>query len=318
MTYVLPPKILGPTLLGILFNWGFLGVSVVQLYFYHENFRHDRAPIKLLVYVVALLDVLQTVMMTADAFHWFVYGFDSLIASDQPFLNSWDVPVLDSIIALIVQAFYCWRIYILRKGFVIPLAVLLVSLTQFAAGIATGIKVPICTPLTHSSTTIIIFPGGHQLGHLSLIFETAASETVWLAGGAVADVAIAGVLSWTLLRKRKHSLPPNHTIISRLIRHTVETNALTASVAVIAVILFWGAQDTALVATPVNQRSHGMVSLPIPGPNLDLPRHSTNSHHHAGSMKVHVQRQTDSSYESVHGDSYIQKPSPTFAQPRSA
>ncbi|KAF8192883.1 hypothetical protein K438DRAFT_1969997 [Mycena galopus ATCC 62051] len=316
MTYVLPPTILGPTLLGILFNWGFLGVSVVQLHFYHENFQHDRAPVKLLVYVVALLDVLQTVMMTADAFHWFVYGFDSLIASDQSFLNSWDVPVLDSIIALIVQAFYCWRIYILRKGLVIPLAVLLVSLTQFAAGIATGIK-------------------GHQLGHLSLIFETAASETVWLAGGAVADVAIAGVLSWTLLRKRKHSLPPNHTIISRLIRHTVETNALTASVAVIAVILFWGLRTLrwlqlhtncflALLnnrlnnASSVNRRSHGMVSLPIPGPNLDLPRHSTNSHHHASSVKVHVQRQTDSSYESVHGDSDIQKPSPIFAQPKSA
>lgn len=105
-------------------------------------------------------------MVTADAFHWFVYGFGNLILADQTFLNSWDVPVLDSVISLIVQSFYCWRIYILRKGLLIPLAILLVSslssltscfdafgypvlternvqvsLTQFAAGIATGIKV---------------------------------------------------------------------------------------------------------------------------------------------------------------------------------
>ncbi|KAF8179061.1 hypothetical protein K438DRAFT_1977558 [Mycena galopus ATCC 62051] len=56
-------------------------------------------------------------MVTADAFHRLVYGF-------------------------VVQAFYCWRIYILRKGLVIPITILL----------------------------------------------------VWLTGGAVADVAIAGVL----------------------------------------------------------------------------------------------------------------------------
>ncbi|KAF8124630.1 hypothetical protein K438DRAFT_1603697, partial [Mycena galopus ATCC 62051] len=114
-------------LLAILFNWGFMGVLAAQLYFYHENFQHDGPRMKLLaVYSLFLLDVLQTVMVTADAFHWFVYGFGSLVLSDQTFLNSWDVPVLDSVISLIVQAFYCWRIHILRKGLCIPLAILLV------------------------------------------------------------------------------------------------------------------------------------------------------------------------------------------------
>ncbi|KAJ6506941.1 hypothetical protein C8R45DRAFT_1176481 [Mycena sanguinolenta] len=181
---------------------------------YHENFQRD-------VYGLFLLDILQTAMVTADAFHWFVYGFGNLILADQTFLNSWDVPVLDSVISVIVQSFYCWRIYILRKGPLVPLVILLVSLTQFAAGIATGIR-------------------ANKLGQLSLLTKgNASSETVWLTGGAVADVAIAAVLSWTLLRERSYCLPPNQTIISRLIRHIVETNALTAGVAVIAIILFW-------------------------------------------------------------------------------
>jgi hypothetical protein len=81
------------------------------------------------VYGLALLDILQTVMVTADAFHWFVYGFSNPLLLDQPFLNSWDVPVLDSVISLIVQAFYCWRIYILRNGVVIPVLILIVSLS---------------------------------------------------------------------------------------------------------------------------------------------------------------------------------------------
>jgi hypothetical protein len=134
-----------------------------------------RVPHYCLVYGLVLLDVVQTVMVTADGFHWclvsstpqckpifrrFVYGFGNLAQLDETFLNSWDVPVLDSIIALCAQAFYCWRIYFLRKGVVIPVLILLVclslsllilpsnrifasqvSLTQFAAGIVTGVRV---------------------------------------------------------------------------------------------------------------------------------------------------------------------------------
>lgn len=79
------------------------------------------------VYGLALLDILQTIMVTADAFHWFVYGFANPIQLDEPFLNSWDVPIIDSVISLIVQTYYCWRIYFLRKGVAIPVLILIVS-----------------------------------------------------------------------------------------------------------------------------------------------------------------------------------------------
>ncbi|KAJ6490938.1 hypothetical protein C8R45DRAFT_1137870 [Mycena sanguinolenta] len=305
----------------------------IRVYLYHENFQHDGARMKLLVYGLFLLDVTQTAMVTADAFHWFVYGFGNLILVDQTFLNSWDAPVLDSVISLIVQSFYCWRIYILRKGLLIPLAILLVSLTQFAAGIATGIK-------------------EHELGQLSLLTQgDASSETVWLAGGAVADVAIAAVLSWTLLRERSYCLPPNRTIISRLTRHIVETNALTAGVAVIALILFWAAPPAAAasVAIPIailgklytncllalfnNRVNHrmdhaanrGMVSLHL-SRNLDLdldlgPRQSNFNHNSQYQsmprfMEVDVERQMDSRYDSV-GNGEIRKPNPIFVRPKS-
>ncbi|KAF7351839.1 hypothetical protein MVEN_01145000 [Mycena venus] len=296
MSYLISPTITGPTLLGILFTWCGMGVLAVQAYFYHENCQDDRATIKLLVYGLVLVDVLQTIMVTADSFHWFVYGFGNLAQLDDTFLNSWDVPVLDSVIAIVVQAFYCWRIYFLRKGIVIPAAVFLVSLTQFSAGIYTGIR-------------------GHQMGHLSLLTTDAVGETIWLVGGAVADIAIAAVLSWTLLRERSNSLPSNHSMISHLIRLIVETNALTAGVAVIAVILFWACPGTAAVAPPIaiigklytncllalfNNRSkesntkmnsHGMVSLHLP-PNSGSRE---NSDHHGGNgvnVKVHVKRET--------------------------
>ncbi|KAJ7202726.1 hypothetical protein C8J57DRAFT_1543050 [Mycena rebaudengoi] len=286
----------GPTLLGILFNWGLMGVLAVQIYLFYEKSK-DRTAIKALVYGLALLDILQTVMVTADAFHWFVYGFSNPLLLDQPFLNSWDVPVLDSVISLIVQAFYCWRIYILRNGVVIQ--TLQVSLAQFAAGIATGIR-------------------NYQVGSLTLSREYIGVETIWLAGSAVADVAIAGVLSWTLLSGRNNSLSAHSSILSRLIRLIVETNALTAGVAVVAIGLFWGFPKTALVSVPIaiigklytdcllalfNNRtretamstnSHGLVSLRV-SPNSALQK---TSHAHSKSLQVHAVSQTDISHES--------------------
>ncbi|KAJ7486674.1 hypothetical protein FB451DRAFT_1553926 [Mycena latifolia] len=293
--------ITGPTMLGICLNWGFMGVLAAQIYFYHENFSDDRPAIKLLVYGLAVIDVLQTVMVTADAFHWFVYGFGNMAQLDETFLNSWDVPFLDSVISLVVQAFYCWRIYFLRKGFLIPGLILVVSLAQCAAGIVTAVK-------------------AHQLGRLSLISTEVIAQTIWLVGGAVADVAIAVVLSWALLRERSSSLPATHSLITRIIRLIVETNALTAGVAVIALILFWGLPQHATLVVPptaiigklytncliavLNNRTygsakksdgHGMQSLHLPRAESS-PGHS---HHNSGGnpVKVHVVREMELTFE---------------------
>ncbi|KAJ7897651.1 hypothetical protein B0H14DRAFT_3853242 [Mycena olivaceomarginata] len=306
--YAIPPDIAmitGPTMLGICLNWGFMGVLVAQLYFYHENFRDDRRIIKALVYGLALLDVLQTVMITADAFHWFVYGFGNMERLDETFLNSWDVPVLDSVISLIVQAFYCWRIYFLRKTMVIPILILLVSVTQCVAGIYTGVR-------------------AHQLGHLSLIPTEVAPQTIWLVGGAVADVAIAAVLSWSLLSQRSATIPAGatHSIISRIIRLIVETNALTAGVAVIALIIFWGLPHHATLVVPptaiigklytnclialFNNRVkegrsssvHGMQSVHLP--ESSSQQRARHNHNDRATLKVHVVREMDMSYDGDH------------------
>jgi hypothetical protein len=72
------------------------------------------------------METVQTVMVTADAFHWFVFGFGNTEMVNDTFLNSWDVPFMDAIIALTVQGFYCWRILKLRESYFIPILILLV------------------------------------------------------------------------------------------------------------------------------------------------------------------------------------------------
>ncbi|KAJ7916668.1 hypothetical protein B0H13DRAFT_2658210 [Mycena leptocephala] len=212
-------------------------------------FPSDTRTLKSLVYGLFVLDILQTAMVTADAFHWFVYGFGNMDRLNDTFLNSWDVPLLDAAISLVVQGFYCWRIHVLRKSFILPILIAMVSVTQCVAGIVTAVK-------------------AHQLGKLSLISTEVVEQTIWLVGSAVADLAIAVVLSWTvcistlhiafriisvlqLLRARNKRFQGSHGIITRIVYLTVETNALTAGVALIGLILFLAVpQHSTLVVPP--------------------------------------------------------------------
>ncbi|KAJ7764017.1 hypothetical protein DFH07DRAFT_956288 [Mycena maculata] len=190
---------------------------------YHDSCQDDQATINLLVYGLVLVDVLQTVMVTADGFHY----------PPRPLL------IHMATVSELVGVYNCC-IYFLRKGVVIPAAVFLVVQPVFLRFSVLN-KISRQVSLTQFSASAGIYTGirGHQMGHVSLLTKNAVGETIWLVGGAVASIAIATVLSWTLLRERSYSLPSNHCMISRLIRLIVEINALTAAVAMIAVILFW-------------------------------------------------------------------------------
>ena len=65
-----------------------------------------------LVYGMFLLETAQTAMVTNDAFQWFAYGFGDMIALSKPFTSSVDAPIMDGLIALIVQLFFSWRIWV--------------------------------------------------------------------------------------------------------------------------------------------------------------------------------------------------------------
>ncbi|KAF5349351.1 hypothetical protein D9758_011801 [Tetrapyrgos nigripes] len=223
--------ITGPTMLGICLNWGLMGVLVVQTYFYHISFPNDSKLIKSLVYGLFVLDILQTALVTADAFHWFVFGFGNLDQLDDTFLNSWDVPMLDAVISLIVQCFYSWRIYVLTSSWILPGIIVLVSMTQCGAGIATAVQ-------------------AHKLGKLHLISTEVVEQTTWLVGSAVADILITIVMTWTLLRSRSKELTISHGFIDRIVILTVETNGATTLTAIVSLILFLGVPQHATLVVP--------------------------------------------------------------------
>ncbi|KAJ8517243.1 hypothetical protein ONZ45_g5544 [Pleurotus djamor] len=78
----IPPiiaELTGPLLLGHFFNWGLFGALIVQTYVYYLAFPNDRLLPKTIVYSVLVIEVLQTVLATRDAFRNFGTGWGNMI-----------------------------------------------------------------------------------------------------------------------------------------------------------------------------------------------------------------------------------------------
>ena len=95
---------------------------------------------KCLVYGLYILEMAQTALATHDAFQWFAYGFGNMITLAMPSTSSIDAPIMDGVLALIVQLFFCWRIYVLSKSWFFSGAISLVAITQFIGGLVAGIR----------------------------------------------------------------------------------------------------------------------------------------------------------------------------------
>jgi hypothetical protein len=105
----------GPLLFGLLFNWTLYGALCVQIYIYSYNFSNDKLSIKLLTYFLFTLETVQTALTGADLYYWFVTGFgDGAHLQDSHFAPI-DVPIMTAVSSFIVQAYFCYRIWMLNR-----------------------------------------------------------------------------------------------------------------------------------------------------------------------------------------------------------
>ncbi|KAJ7498178.1 hypothetical protein B0H11DRAFT_2226318 [Mycena galericulata] len=210
----------GPRFVGLLFNWGLLGVLTTQVYIYHVSFPNDRRVLKFLVYFVYILDLAQTGSATYDAFQWFIYGFGNapnLYLRYSGFLN---VPLLGSTIGVIVQLFYGWRIWALSRSKILYGVVCAVALVQWSAGITTGYYMFMDASEMTKNQHYKYFSG------------------VRLASSALVDVVIATSMTYFLFRRREQGLGPLNNFLNRLIRLTVETGTISVVVALVDLVFF--------------------------------------------------------------------------------
>ncbi|KAI9450722.1 hypothetical protein BJY52DRAFT_1125774, partial [Lactarius psammicola] len=102
-------------LFGCLFNWALYGVLIVQIYVYSYNFPKDRRSVKFLAYFVFVLETAQTALTGTDVYYWFVAGFGDVGRLGNSHFIPIDVPIMTGIISLVVQGYFCYRIWVLMN-----------------------------------------------------------------------------------------------------------------------------------------------------------------------------------------------------------
>ncbi|PBK99130.1 hypothetical protein ARMGADRAFT_1074026 [Armillaria gallica] len=213
----------GAVFIGNLLNWGLFGCLVVQIHFYYLNYSSDRPVIRGLVAFAFVLEFVQTILVTHDAFITFCSQWGTPSALLRVGYIWLTLPIFGSLMSFVAQSFYAWRLRLLTKAFWLPAIIVFISLTQFIAGIITG----------------VIVIGINDVRELSKSFKAAS---VWLAGTAVCDIIIAGCMVY-FLRKSKTGFHRTDALLTRIIVITIETGLASAAVATLDMILFLKYRD---------------------------------------------------------------------------
>ncbi|KAH9980827.1 hypothetical protein BGW80DRAFT_1247690 [Lactifluus volemus] len=155
-----------PLLFGTLVNWWLYGVLCVQTckqsHFkfecsidddpctdvYSYNFPDDKRTIKAVTYFVFLLETVQTILTAADVYYWFIEGYGVLERLQESHFAPIDIPLIDAVISLIVQEYFCYRIWTLSRRpwlcAVIAIAVQSLVVGRYAVS---KVALYVCTPV---------------------------------------------------------------------------------------------------------------------------------------------------------------------------
>jgi len=251
----------GPYMTGIMLTMLFMGILATQTFDYYVMFPKDSVFNKALVAILVTVSVLQTVMDYVNAYRTFVQYYGDFSHFD---LQNWSLYgeiVVTAIIGTIAQAFFLERCYRATKSkvfFGIGLLGILVSLT---CGIGSTVQFT-------------------QVKRLSLVPEIPVFITTWLVCTAVVDLGISIVLVWSLLRV-KSTFHKTETVVSKLIRLSLETGSLTAACAVINLVLYLGLPGLAwhLIPQLTMGKMYAMCVLYTLGSRRDLRTILTGSDH---------------------------------------
>lgn len=207
--------IAAPLLFGPLINWALYGVLCVQIYVYNCNFPGDRRSLKFLVYFVFILESVQTVLTGTDVYYWFVAGFGDVGHLENSHFAPIDIPIILAAISLIVQGHFCYRIWTLNRWtswicWIIAVA----AVTQSVTATCSGIK--------------SLVAGGKYVINKTELY-------LWSILSALADILI--MVAMTLMLRRASGKFSSFVLL-RVVRLTIETNALTASLAITILVLY--------------------------------------------------------------------------------
>ncbi|KAJ6573233.1 hypothetical protein B0H10DRAFT_2105583 [Mycena sp. CBHHK59/15] len=213
-------------LVGALLNYFLYGIMTLQVYVYRLSFPQDKKLIKWLVYGVFFMETLMTGFNGVDIYLWFAAGFGDMLQLSKPLISPFYSSIMGSIIALVVQGFFCYRIYIIKREalwFCVIIAVF--SFVQMIGGFGAGI--------------LAYLPENEVNRHNRTLFIY-----LWLVCGMIANILISGGMAFLLTKARAQHPRRSNDLAKRIVRLVIGTNALSTGFSILSVIIFGSAPNT--------------------------------------------------------------------------
>ncbi|KAH7925907.1 hypothetical protein BV22DRAFT_1128676 [Leucogyrophana mollusca] len=208
----------GPVDIGAVAVALLFGCLIVQIYIYYSNFADDYRILKMLVFIVTLLELIH--LGCAVATMWAVtvtaYG-DPLRLAIWPPSAIAIVPVT-VIIRILVQSYFTFRLWKLSNSMLLPILCIVLSLIASGTGFAVGGTASEMTNLASYYVT------QHALIIVCWVIQATADATITLG------------LVYCLRQKRTLGLSRTSTAIDRLILWTVETGLASSTSAILVLI----------------------------------------------------------------------------------
>ncbi|KAK0236217.1 hypothetical protein EDD85DRAFT_1010533 [Armillaria nabsnona] len=213
----------GPFIVACLLNWGLFGTLSVQLYLCYLAFPNDRRFTKHLVYGIYVIEFVQTTLVAHDMFATYGYGFGDMDALTGMKFNWLTVPIMSAIAACVADLLCIPNLHIVEVTNHLDIRHLsmLTGIYSFQAGNV--------TKLNNRKTSIAV--------------------GIWCGTSALCDILIAICMTYYLMR---NSTTLRHTrmLITKLIRLIIETGSVTATVALLNLILFFAFPHQTFYTTP--------------------------------------------------------------------
>ncbi|KAJ7186128.1 hypothetical protein C8R46DRAFT_1062556 [Mycena filopes] len=222
-------NLVGSMFIGNILNWMLFGALIMQLNTYYQNYPNDRLALKIFVYFVFFLDVVQTVLLTHHGWWWIITTWCEPQMFTQVVWSAPVIPFMSGLISAVVQVFYAWRIWTLtRTSIMRAICVLIVLLAVMQSTIA------MVSGLIVSQNPV-----------LSTLLGLSKEFSTWLAGSFVADIIITMCMTYILVQARnKSAWGPTETLLTKLINRIIQSGAATVIIAAIDLGLFVTVPDT--------------------------------------------------------------------------
>ncbi|KAI0090562.1 hypothetical protein BDY19DRAFT_717758 [Irpex rosettiformis] len=226
--------ILGPLLVGILFNTYLYGLVTYQFALYYKTKFNDPPAIKYMVLFLFALDTVHSVAVMWMLWEYCVAGYGepaTLAVALWPYTFT---PIATGLASMVTQLFLGWRIYRFSKSKVI-------------FGIVITLSVPSCILGMICGSKAWIIKYSDKLSSLTSIV------TAWLVMQVAVDVFVTGVLGF-LLARSKTGFRKTDSVINQLIRGAIQTGLFAGIFSLGDLITFIKMPET---------NFYGMFAIPI-------------------------------------------------------